>query len=371
MWLRRSHALAVAAVALVGVVAPTPAQAKPGDVYVGLNDGGTIGLHPNGSATGHQFVVGTGPPYDSNGGGDFGTDGTLYVSDYGNPAILKVDVAQASATILHEDSPYQSLSDVEFSPDGSLYASDFSAPAVYRVNPKTGHSTVLAHDGQLTSTTYALGSAPNGDLYAGTDDSKLVRIDPQTGHQKLISDDPDLASPIGIAVPLDGKTVYVLNESSVNTLLRVHPKAPTSSNATPITTGTSLFAGSPYDLAWGFNGKLLASDDASPGHVIQIDPASGEEKTMFSGNLLVSTEGLTVEPPKCHGMTATLYGTNKPDVIKASPYDDVIAGLGGADTIKGLDGDDVICGNGGNDKLVGGPGKDKLVGGPGHDTTHQ
>jgi Ca2+-binding RTX toxin-like protein len=78
----------------------------------------------------------------------------------------------------------------------------------------------------------------------------------------------------------------------------------------------------------------------------------------------------------CHGKTATLVGTNGPDVIHGTKGRDVIVGLGGNDKLIGLGGKDVICGGEGKDKLMGGAsrdklygdaGKDRLIGGPGLD----
>nr|WP_281379891.1 calcium-binding protein [Nocardioides ginsengisegetis] len=65
----------------------------------------------------------------------------------------------------------------------------------------------------------------------------------------------------------------------------------------------------------------------------------------------------------CDGLTATIVGSDGPDMIVGTAGDDVIAGLGGGDAIDGLAGDDVICGDDGADQLRGGPGADRLLGG--------
>ncbi len=357
--------------ALVGglLVGGPSAIAKPGDVFVGLNDGGTVQVSPNGTPTGHQTLIGSGEPYVNNGGGDFDTKGTLYVSDYSLTGILKVNVVQRRAHVLSHSGLFGSVSDVEYHPDGFLYASDFSFPAVFKVNPKTGKTTTLASDGQIENDTYALTVGPTGDIYALDNGGRVVKIDPKSGGQRLISRDPDINSGYGIAVSADNKDIYVI--TGFNEVVRVDPSAPPTANGVVITNGANLFQG-PYDLAWDLKGNLVASDDNNTDtSVISVNPDTGNEKSVFAGGLLNATEGLTVQPPKCGGEVATLYGTPKADVIKASPYPDVIAGLGGADTIKGKGDDDVICGDGGKDTLVGGPGHDRLIGGPGHDTTHQ
>jgi Ca2+-binding RTX toxin-like protein len=84
--------------------------------------------------------------------------------------------------------------------------------------------------------------------------------------------------------------------------------------------------------------------------------------------------------PSCHGVPATIVGTDGRDRIVGTRRADVIVGLGGRDTILGGGGDDLICGGGDEDILFGGPGadrvyagldphgpQDQLVGGPGAD----
>ena len=98
--------------------------------------------------------------------------------------------------------------------------------------------------------------------------------------------------------------------------------------------------------------------------------------------------------PSCHGMPATLVGTDGPDHIAGSTTRDVILAGAGRDRIDGRGGDDVICAGpgwdeidagrgadvvygeggsdvvdaaGGRDFVHGGPGDDRLDGGPGRD----
>jgi Ca2+-binding RTX toxin-like protein len=66
---------------------------------------------------------------------------------------------------------------------------------------------------------------------------------------------------------------------------------------------------------------------------------------------------------RCHGLRATIVGTNQTEQLLGTPHDDVIVGRGGSDSIFGGGGDDVICGNAGADKIRGGPGNDRLYGG--------
>jgi Tol biopolymer transport system component len=82
--------------------------------------------------------------------------------------------------------------------------------------------------------------------------------------------------------------------------------------------------------------------------------------------------------PECHGRTATIVGTNGPDVLKGTKRKDVVVALGGADRISTFSDADIICAgagadvvnagpngeNGGSDLVLGGPGNDKITLGP-------
>ena len=67
-------------------------------------------------------------------------------------------------------------------------------------------------------------------------------------------------------------------------------------------------------------------------------------------------------PVLCHGLAATIVGTDGPDHLVGTSGPDVIAALGGFDRVEGQGGDDVLCGGDGHNDLFGGPGDDKLFG---------
>jgi Ca2+-binding RTX toxin-like protein len=359
---------AVAVSALFLLAAPA-AQAKPGDVIVG-EDGGSqtvTRIHPNGTPTGAQSVLASGSPLHSTGGGDFGTDGTFYESDYGLPGIVKINPKTHHASTLSTNPLFVSLSDVEFHPNGKLYASDFHNDAIYRINRKTGAASIFTSGGKISGDTYGLAVGPSGAIFVADNSGRVVKVDPKTRHQTLVSDDPDLSDLWGIAVSVTGKIFVV--DRNVPAVLRIDPSGPPGSNATAITTPTNVLAG-PYDLAFTLPGQLVTAN-LSDASVARINPHNGDNSILFSGGLLTKPEGITVEPPRCGGKVATIYGTPKRDKIKGSPFNDVIAGLGANDVIKGDGGRDFICGNSGNDKLIGGAKRDRLIGGPGHDITRQ
>lgn len=65
-----------------------------------------------------------------------------------------------------------------------------------------------------------------------------------------------------------------------------------------------------------------------------------------------------------------LYGGNNKDCLLGGPGNDRLYGENGNDVLLGGDGNDSLYGGAGNDVLYGGPGNDTLDGGPGNDTCY-
>lgn len=73
----------------------------------------------------------------------------------------------------------------------------------------------------------------------------------------------------------------------------------------------------------------------------------------------------TFNVPAARGLT--IIGSNGPNVIQGTPYNDRICGMNGDDIINGGEGNDRIFGNNGSDELSGGLGNDLIYGGNGND----
>lgn len=67
--------------------------------------------------------------------------------------------------------------------------------------------------------------------------------------------------------------------------------------------------------------------------------------------------------PSCHGVPATIVGTDRSERIVGTRRADVIVGLGGSDTIVAWGGNDLVCGGDAGDTIYGGPGADRLYAG--------
>jgi Ca2+-binding RTX toxin-like protein len=115
---------------------------------------------------------------------------------------------------------------------------------------------------------------------------------------------------------------------------------------------------------------IVADQDAGPGStgaILRITP-SGTVTPIAIGGLLKAPLDVAIEPPTCHGLPATIVGTDGPDTLTGSAFNDVIASLGGNDQIQAAGGNDTVCAGSGKDSVGGGSGKDKLFGEAGKDT---
>jgi hypothetical protein len=72
--------------------------------------------------------------------------------------------------------------------------------------------------------------------------------------------------------------------------------------------------------------------------------------------------------PYCAARRATHVGTRGANVIKGTPYPDVVVAGAGADVIRTYGGLDTICADAGADEVVSGAKRDLVWGGPGGDT---
>jgi RTX calcium-binding nonapeptide repeat (4 copies)/Beta-propeller repeat len=138
---------------------------------------------------------------------------------------------------------------------------------------------------------------------------------------------------------------------------------------------STLLGGSGDDTAAG-----IAADPSGADYVVgltsstdfrTLGPIEGDSA---SSDAFISNLAGPPQPPAgaggggaCAGRTATLTGTDGPDVLTGTAGPDVIAGLGGDDQIRGLAGADAVCGGAGRDRLIGGKGKDRLLGEAGRD----
>ena len=356
-----------AAVALVSLacVAPSGAQAAPGDVYVGDlgSPGRVFRIGPGG---GDATLVASGVAGFNPGTLAFTATGTLLSGDKGGtPQVWEVDPRTGGITSFLASPNIGNPQDVIVAPDGSILVSDIDAgpggsPAILRVDPVTKGVSPLASGAELEPTVRGMAAKRDGTVFVSGGD-RILRITPAGEVSELVPPDPLLAGVEGVVMTPDETTLYVaVFDSTPNQIVRVD----TATGAlTPYATFTDVI-----ELALLPDGSMLAADD-SANKVYRVAPGGGTP-TIFSDDPELDggeLAGLAVEPEPCGGKLPTIVGTTGNDTLNGTELPDVISPLGGADVINGLGGDDVVCGSDGNDRLMGGAGRDSLFGAKGKD----
>ena len=178
-----------------------------GSVWVGSIDADTVTrIDPRRNRITRRITVGRGPD-----GLAASPDGsTLWIADYRDGRVSKIDVASGTVTVVAELAP-ENFEHVDVS-TGRVWISSESG-ALRRLDPDTGkvELTVNACD----DTDYVVGGAGSvwATCYLGTD---VVRIDPQTGARTA-------TIPIGTGgqgIAVDASSAWVANNDTAR-LLRI------------------------------------------------------------------------------------------------------------------------------------------------------
>jgi len=121
-------------------------------------------------------------------------------------------------------------------------------------------------------------------------------------------------------------------------------------------TVTQEFAGDPF--VYTPNPGFIGTDS------FEISSFDGLGFGIDRGTVTIT---VTLNPPRCGGRDATIFGTGVNDVLTGTSGPDVIAGLRGNDTIRAGGSRDIICGGSGVDRISAGAGSDRANGGAGSD----
>jgi len=179
------------------------------------------------------FVPSGGGGLIEGGGAAFGSDGNLYVSDFGGDRVLVYDGVTGAPLGTHVsgvDRPY----DVVVGPDGALYVGLYARNEVVRINPVSGQvEPFVARDSGGLDKPEQMAFGPDGNLYVASYRSdEVLRFDGTTGDFIDVFIDEDgnsddaafedvLQLPTGLAFGPDG-LLYVAN-SSRSSILRFDP----------------------------------------------------------------------------------------------------------------------------------------------------
>ena len=268
-----------------------------------------------------------------------GHDGTLYIADSGNNRVRRVNLDGTITTVAGTgkngfggdggwatEAPLSNPGGLAVSPDGSLYIADWGNRRVRRVDPD-GTITTVVGTGELgfggdggpaiaatLSDYYRLVVGPDGSLYVADSENNHVRRVDSGGTITTVAGigwggfDPDddggkatnatLFFPLGCAVRLDG-SLYV-SDSRNDRVRRVDPDGTITTVAG---TGKPGFGGDggpateamldfPEDLTIGVDGSLYIADCLNH-RVRRVDPHG---KIMTVATIGGSPSGLALGP---------------------------------------------------------------------------
>ena len=405
--MRAALTATVAIVAAFAFAAPAPAvELQPGDVVVADpnafgGSGGLIDVNPD---SGAQTAVSSNAISAQDLFVDPSSvallpDGTFAVADPnafdGTGGVIRVDPTSGQESALSSNqlpagSFFVDPVGVVLGSFGQLLVSDSNAAggsgAVIGVDPATGQQSLISSNDRSPTDLFArpvgitiersgtiLVADPDSPAPSSGGSGALIAVDPSTGLQKLVTDNDgsntDLFDdPLGVAVETPG-TLLVANAAVDPTENGVILVNRSSGQQYALATDSSFAA--PTGITIDLDGNALIADAAAfggDGGVIRVNPAGGQRSTV-AGNpnapsaLFVDPSGLTVIPPSCLGLYATIVGTQGADAITGTPAADVISARGGDDIIDGGGGADLICGDDGRDRIIGHDGRDRVLGG--------
>ena len=154
--------------------------------------------------SGAQSILASGPPLGAPRGIAIASNGDIYVSDAGSTqAVYRIPAAGGPPVPVTTNGFLSNVQGIELGRDGDLYVAEFNNKLVVRINLADGTQSKVA-EGDPLSAPQDIAVAANGDLLV-TDASAfasgaVIRIDPATGQQAPVAQAGKLQDPRGIDV---------------------------------------------------------------------------------------------------------------------------------------------------------------------------
>ena len=242
-----------------------PACDKQGNVYaVNFASQHTVGkVSPQGQ--GEVFV--TLPGKSVGNGIRFNAEGMMFVADYQEHNVLKVDPKTKAVTVFAHEPKMSQPNDIAIAPDGSLYASDPDWPAktgrIWRVSPK-GEVTLAA---EKLGTANGIEVSPDGrTLYEDESVQQGVwafdiQPDGSLKNRRLIRQFPDFSFD-GMRCDVDGNLYITRNAKG--TVIKMTPKG-------DILQEVDVLGKSPTNLCFGGpDGRTVYVTEADGGRLVSF-----------------------------------------------------------------------------------------------------
>jgi hypothetical protein len=245
-------------------------------------------------------------------------DQQLYVTDldaFGTGAIIRVDPNTGNQFLVAKGGFLNGPNALAFV-NGYLYVANEAdgsglVHTIVQVDPNTGGQTLITDGNKGTGFTVPTGLAPGpGNTvyvsdepggYNGTDPGGIWKVDLTTGVQTQITHGGNIVHPVDMALDANGNMVTIGATSPTDysgTIVRTDANTGTqtvvaqnvASQNGIVYGGDSIVVDAPYGRI--YIGAI--SYGTTPAQILAIDPASGSQGTLTSGNLMSLVEGIRV-----------------------------------------------------------------------------
>lgn len=220
--------------------------------------------------------------------------GELFISDARVPSIVRIDPSTGRKITVTTGDKLKLPGSLTFATNDDLIVVDDNA-GLLRIDPISGQQRYLLEcPGYTCDAPARIATAPDGQLFgvgsvSSAVSDRVVLIDPVTGARTVISSGGLLTRPLDLAIVKSGD-IYVLTANSV---VRLRYNGTTHAWDQSLVSTGGLFR-TPVGIAAAGNGYLYVAD--LTGRVLQVDPASGAQKTIVSSSSLINHNSLVVAP---------------------------------------------------------------------------
>ncbi len=256
--------------------------------------------------------------------------GDVVVLESSPNRVVKIDPATGQQTLITSAITEVLTEKIEYAPWGKLYAITRVSGKLLEIDPGTGNVTTIS-SGQFFVNPRGLDFTASGRIVVvdtgSSYDGRVVSIDPSTGIQTLLFDyntfgpytydaaiahngdlyvtevSGGLAKYTGAVtpVPLSGSIsgAVAVTFESPHTLLAVAStfdaiKRISLPSGTVSTVTSNGYLTNPLDVAANRSTGAIYAVDYDNNYVVQIDPISGAQSLLSSGNLLSRPTGITI-----------------------------------------------------------------------------